>query len=86
MHLNGIDYNEALDQITFSSLKFNEIYVIDHSTKTSQAAATQEAIRAWRRHSLPLGNPEAYGARHSRLCVGNRRPLGDIRQYLLPQY
>jgi hypothetical protein len=38
VHVNTIDYNPQLDQVTFSSHYLNEFYVIDHSTTTAQAA------------------------------------------------
>jgi hypothetical protein len=37
-HINGINYNQRLDQIIISSHELDEIYVIDHSTTTAQAA------------------------------------------------
>ncbi len=40
VHLNAIDYNEDLDQIILSSRLFSEIWIIDHSTTTTEAAGS----------------------------------------------
>ncbi len=61
MHTNSIDYNEQLDQILISVHNFNEIWVIDHSTTTEQAAGHSggnsgkggDLLYRW-------GNPAAY--------------------------
>jgi hypothetical protein len=37
-HINGISYNSTLDQIVISSHELDEIYVIDHSTTSLEAA------------------------------------------------
>lgn len=40
MHANGIDYNPERDEIVISCRPWNEIWVIDHSTTTAEAAGS----------------------------------------------
>jgi hypothetical protein len=61
-HLNSIKYNPDLDQIAFSSPELNEIFIIDHSTTTQQAAGHTGG--RWRKGGDILyrwGNPKNYG-------------------------
>jgi len=62
-HLNAIDYNENLNQIMVSSWYFNELWVIDHSTTTAEAAGHTGGTSG---HGGDLlyrwGNPQAYQA------------------------
>jgi len=39
MHCNSIDYNESRDEIILSSRHFSEVFIIDHSTTTAEAAS-----------------------------------------------
>ncbi len=41
MHTNSIDYHADLDLIVISVRNFSEVFVIDHSTTTEQAAGTE---------------------------------------------
>lgn len=60
-HANSIDYNPVLDQILISLRRFNEFWVIDHSTTTNEAAGHTggnagmggDILYRW-------GNPAAY--------------------------
>ena len=62
-HMNSIDYNAALDQIMLSVRGNSEVWIIDHSTTTAEAAAHTggksgkggDLLYRW-------GNPKAYGA------------------------
>ena len=38
IHSNGIDYNPELDQVMLSPRHFSEVWIIDHSTTTAEAA------------------------------------------------
>lgn len=60
-HINSLFYIEEFDQIVFSSRRFNEIMILDHSTNTSEASnhfggnygKGGDLLYRW-------GNPEAY--------------------------
>jgi hypothetical protein len=62
-HINSVDYNPRLDQVLLSCHQFNEIWVIDHSTNTTEAAGHTggkngqggDLLYRW-------GNPWAYRA------------------------
>ncbi len=61
IHANAIDYNAELDQIVFSSHFLDELYVIDHSTTTAQAAGHTGGNASMGGDILyRWGNPAAY--------------------------
>jgi hypothetical protein len=62
-HINAVDYNEAFDQIILSVRHLSEIWVIDHSTTTEEAAGHSGGNRGMGGDLLyRWGNPQAYDA------------------------
>ncbi len=63
IHINGLDYNADLDQIILSARGHHEVWIIDHST-TTQEAAGHSGGRYGRGGDLLYrwGNPQAYRA------------------------
>jgi len=89
-HCNGIDYNEDLDQIVVTSRYASELFIIDHSTTTAEAASHSggnsnmggDLIYRW-------GNPSNYdhsgtqvfsGAVHDPRWIKEGRPYAGYIQ------
>jgi hypothetical protein len=61
-HLNSIYYNETRDEIIVSSRFFSEIWIIDHSTSTTEAAGHTGGFHGRGGDLLyRFGNPQNYG-------------------------
>ena len=63
IHANSIDYHPALDRIVISARNYSELWIVDHSTTTEEAAGSSggdggrggDLLYRW-------GNPRAYRA------------------------
>ncbi|MCP5099358.1 MAG: arylsulfotransferase (ASST) [Chloroflexi bacterium] len=62
-HINAVDYNVEFDQILLSVRNFSEIWIIDHSTTTAEAAGSSGGNSGVGGNLLyRWGNPQAYDA------------------------
>ena len=77
LHMNSVTYNSEYDQILVSNRAISEIWIIDHSTTTMEAAGHTggtygkggDILYRW-------GNPEAYRAQvnNERICYFQHSP------------
>lgn len=71
LHFNSLDYNADLDQILISCHAYSEIYIIDHSTTTSESSGHFGGVQNMGGDIIyRWGNPQAYdrGTPGERTC------------------
>ena len=62
LHVNGLDYNAALDQILLSVPELGELWILDHGTTSADAASGRGGRRGRGGEILyRWGNPSSYG-------------------------
>ena len=80
LHGNALDYNPQLDQILISPRFVNELWIIDHSTSTQEAAGHTGGLAGKGGDLLyRWGNPEAYRALGEQMNFG-----GHDAQWIKP--
>ncbi|MEO1624022.1 MAG: aryl-sulfate sulfotransferase, partial [Bacteroidota bacterium] len=71
-HVNSIEYNEERDEIMVNTRDNSEVWIIDHSTSTEEAASDSGGLSGKGGQLLfRWGNPEAYG----------RGDIGKLKMY-----
>lgn len=82
VHTNSVAYHPTLDQIVLSVPRFNEIWIIDHSTSTAEAAG-HDGGRSRRGGDLLYrwGNPMTYG----RGSIADKRLFSQHDARWIPQ-
>jgi hypothetical protein len=81
-HFNAVAYNADLDQVVVSLRNFSEIWIIDHSTTTQQAAG-RTGGRSGKGGDLLYrwGNPQVYRAG----TAADRRLFGQHNAHWIPK-
>ncbi|WP_033961110.1 aryl-sulfate sulfotransferase [Psychroserpens jangbogonensis] len=75
MHANGIDYDDTNDVIYLSVNNYSEIWVIDHSTTTTEASSNSGGnYNKGGDLVYRFGNPETYNNIGNRLFYNNHFP------------
>ena len=82
IHMNSIDYNPELDQIVMSTPRLNELWVIDHSTTTAEAAGHTGGTHGKGGDLLyRWGNPDVY---QRGVGAGDQRLFGQHDVHWIP--
>lgn len=82
LHINSIQYNEKLDQIVLSSRNLSELWIIDHSTTTAEAATSSGGTHGKGGDFLyRWGNPQSY----DRGTELDRKLYGQHYPYIIPE-